>query len=1839
MLETLIGRIGSVIEGHILEGDVRTAHVLGTDVVEDNACHFTGDGDVLTGGGESVGAGHHDLDLVTGLGGGEGSVESGEDSIANLGNNQRRSVDSVVVDNGVIVVSGYNIQSCGSSQGCTCIQLDRAGEGHFLTDGHGATNIDDVTCNGGVEVNKLGFAGELYVIARTGHNYIAALTVAVIQVGTINGHVLDNEVGCIGVEHPADIHAFCQFDGTILDGSACSDLRTNLEAGGLSALRAGSTGQGIGMTVQVEYHIVLHKAHAQAGRVFEKSDGNTLKSGAIGRVRNSLAHIVVVLNLTLGVNGVTYRISNHDGRCFFQLSHSLVSVVGEYTHIQQVFSILSRLVEIDLAGICQNVDIVVVLGQVCGGGFGVEVPVADLLCAGDTLEDVPGNNQLHGISSGGIVAKALSATGGTTGEGIAGDDEFISGAVVGGDLDHVGTEGDVVDHVAADNDFTGNLCIDTGLGTAGCTVDHVVGKGEVLNCLGFSHVDVDRRVVRSIVQILEHAVGDGEILNGHIAGSPTGNRNTRIVKYDTVEGQTLIADGVAIIGHNGHILQNSTYLTLDGHVLEGCGHLNGAFLESACQDGDGLTVLNSGEGIGEELIANTVDTSHILANLDTVGAVTLVGRNVAVSAPSLCNGNGEGTVGDCQGSGVGNLDSTGDRASGVNGYNRNCITCRAVIVYIECNCTGLRGGDGGIAGHGNITAVDGNNVGSIAVTGDGNISQSQVSVILDHEVVANLVIVTADSTLVHNDGTVLDGNGVTLQNLEAAGLGARRANQSTVDGVGIIIQINGDALVDDDTVAGGIAQQSDGFTCVCSRNCIGEGIVVAITIDHGLICLADILAIHIDNLEGVKIRLDIQLYRRCNSSCLITQLNLAVNITGILDSEITVDGESLTVSNSQSMAVKIQCACVTCVEQGYIRRNGHILKQLIRISVAETTQAIRVTGKVTVCIQFLERIVGSAVSAQCAIQIGIRISCRINQNSSDIQDCAVFGNNTQSGGYARTQINIYVRRRQLGLDSQSRTVDSQISVPTLLIDNGNIIEDNVLSLVNIRTFCDLVAIQNNVLQSNVVAVNIDQVLTVAGSPVGGTCKQSVAVTVQSHILTIGVEGEDESGVQLDISQHLNGLTVLGGFESIQQSSVVGINNLSLCVVHEVLQDTLDLLGTGNSQSDILNAGGSSVRSQGQRTVVYDIGIGAELVVSIDTALDVAVNQIQRSTVSTLDPDLDTVHAAGNGAVGSGTARSGDQHTGAYSVDGDVLQRTDDVLGRVAAVVGLDTVGQSRTLDGDVLDRINASGRAGLKHDTANDLACIALALYVNDKVLECNCIPYLDCRSVACVNNSTILNGRIVLNAHTAESVTSGQDLTAQIQGDSLLKLELVGAVVDVRSQDDLIAILGSGESGIQLSLSRNKLLRGEFGLCINGLSTDVVLLACGESVALSLNRQNVLCCVGTKINLAGSRVVIERNAFRSAYVNVCIQSIARNRYRLNVLAALVIGNGSSRTGQSRILDNDFRSGEVGCAGAFTEDDAIFCATDNGKAVNGKALLGGDYSLSAGCRGNIDSKIRNGCILFKSENGVPVAVTYSTGEGNLVSVTVDRYGLLELRVRTVGYVVSAIPLVVDHYVSEDFNRAAGGCSLEGLLQSCVVGVADIGNCLHYFEYAVVANNCETRFNISLGISIEVTACDVKLSLFNRNIVENPSIHTAAEGTAIYIDDGCAGVAALVLVVLSSQYVDVAVVTNSTVGVGDPFTAVDVDRTAGGHSDKAAFGTLTVTAVYVNSTVTAYTDQTAVVAGSTVHVDLSAVVNINGRSNALNTEVAVLTGNNRAGLNVQLCAASHLNSGAVGFIVD
>ena len=281
--------------------------------------------------------------------------------------------------------------------------------------------------------------------------------------------------------------------------------------------------------------------------------------------------------------------------CAFSINCAIcvkLSIIACQTSSNEIIVVLACAIIIDLIGICCNVDIEVVVAEICGSSFRIEVPVTDLLRRCNTLEDILGDYKLNCIGTFIIVSETLCTTCCSTGEGIAGNDELVSNAIVDSKLDYVGTECYIINNVVCKYSLTGCLCIYTGLRSAGSTVNNVISECEVVNSLSLAHIDMNGSVACGVVKVLEDTVSNSQILNTNLSGSPTGDDDTRVFEGNAVEGDALVYDGVTIRSHNGHILKDCTAFALNSNVLKSCRKLDGALGESTCKNGNGVTILS-----------------------------------------------------------------------------------------------------------------------------------------------------------------------------------------------------------------------------------------------------------------------------------------------------------------------------------------------------------------------------------------------------------------------------------------------------------------------------------------------------------------------------------------------------------------------------------------------------------------------------------------------------------------------------------------------------------------------------------------------------------------------------------------------------------------------------------------------------------------------------------------------------------------------------------------------------------------------------------------------------------------------------------------------------------------------------------------------------------------------------------------------------------------------------------------------------------------------------------------------------------------------------------------------
>ena len=425
---------------------------------------------------------------------------------------------------------------------------------------------------------------------------------------------------------------------------------------------------------------------------------------------------------------------------------------------------------------------------------------------------------------------------------------------------------------------------------------------------------------------------------------------------------------------------------------------------------------------------------------------------------------------------------------------------------------------------------------------------------------------------------------------------------------------------------------------------------------------------------------------------------------------------------------------------------------------------------------------------------------------------------------------------------------------------------------------------------------------------------------------------------------------------------------------------------------------------------------------------------------------------------------------------------------------------------------------------------------------------------------------------------------------------------------------------------------------CIDDVISSIGI--CLKSITCSGYGKLVACSVRLDVYIStANSVACECNILLSTYTNTCIgQCVACNSYSLHILSILVVGDTALPVDELAVCNRDSKVTYIFTC-TLTKDDSstVECSilTDELAAVNSQVTLWRDCTETIVCHlAHINDKVLYSCISLEAERSLIVIVIYRSCKLDSLAVTVDGYRNQELRACITG-----IPSIVNCYVWYNFDCTTACSSLECRLESSILGITNLGSSSYNIPYAIVLNCDIVILNILCWVSIEVTAADVQLSLFIFMIIKNPCVHTTTECTTGYIDDSRSNEALFIFIALSSQYIDVAIVANSTVGISNPLTTFDVDSTTGCHSDESTLGTLTITTIYIYSTTTASSYQAAVVAWCTVHVNLSTVVDVNCRSNTLDTEIAVLTCYLSTILYIQHSTTTKFDGRTIGDIID
>ena len=312
------------------------------------------------------------------------------------------------------------------------------------------------------------------------------------------------------------------------------------------------------------------------------------------------------------------------------------------------------------------------------------------------------------------------------------------------------------------------------------------------------------------------------------------------------------------------------------------------------------------------------------------------------------------------------------------------------------------------------------------------------------------------------------------------------------------------------------------------------------------------------------------------------------------------------------------------------------------------------------------------------------------------------------------------------------------------------------------------------------------------------------------------------------------LDSIGSIDGFYEINIVSIADLSHCIGLNMSQDAAKVFSPGDGQGDIIhgNTCGGIVNGQRQSAVVDGFDVGSELIVCEYAADNIAVNEGERSTVGTLDPDLDAVHATVEGTVGSSTNGCRNVHCSAYRINDNVLHRANDRLCCVAAFVGLDTGINALScgaVDRNILNDIHTCGIL-LNNDTINGIAGCAGAGHVDFKIGNPGCIPHLDGSHGACMNQLAVGDAAAVIHGNAKIPCASGQSVATEIKGDSLLDLQVICAVVDVGSHANGATILSCGKGCDQFGLGGN-----ESAAIIDGCS-------CGKECRLNIIGHIIQC-------------------------------------------------------------------------------------------------------------------------------------------------------------------------------------------------------------------------------------------------------------------------------------------------------------------------------------------------------------------------------------------------------------
>ena len=269
------------------------------------------------------------------------------------------------------------------------------------------------------------------------------------------------------------------------------------------------------------------------------------------------------------------------------------------------------------------------------------------------------------------------------------------------------------------------------------------------------------------------------------------------------------------------------------------------------QQGDGFTILSGGEGSLERLVLGFADLGHILTGSEGARTVAVVhplvvggsgdfGQVVILAHLSLFRRIGHGSLG-CSVEHYLAIEraSLEHQAKAVLGIAAGGVDLHIAVDLALALHRHVDGGIAAVAAH-----VEGEATCRVGV--DGRAIDDHRAIVVRQRVGAGVagivecqrhalegqvaVVLHQDLSLLGGDGTILEGDLVVLEQLEAVGLRAGRTDRLTIDSIGEAREVDRQAcgelsLRGLDAVAGAVGQQGDGFTILSGGEGSLEGLV------------------------------------------------------------------------------------------------------------------------------------------------------------------------------------------------------------------------------------------------------------------------------------------------------------------------------------------------------------------------------------------------------------------------------------------------------------------------------------------------------------------------------------------------------------------------------------------------------------------------------------------------------------------------------------------------------------------------------------------------------------------------------------------------------------------------------------------------------------------------------------------------------------------------------------------------------------------------------------------------------------------------------------------------------